>query len=36
MKQYQVLDGFWLKIIAMVTMVIDHCGAYFVNYSSPA
>lgn len=36
MKQYQVLDGFWLKIIAIVTMVIDHCGAYFVNYSSPA
>ena len=35
MKKHQILDAFWLKIIAMVTMTIDHCGAYFFDYSSP-
>lgn len=29
MKKYQIFDGAILKIIAMVTMVIDHVGYYF-------
>lgn len=31
MQKIQVLDAFYLKIIAMLTMVIDHIGAYFLS-----
>lgn len=34
-KKFQILDSFHLKIIAMILMVIDHIGLFFIPYSSP-
>ncbi len=28
MRQYKILNGSWLKIIAMISMVIDHLGCF--------
>ena len=36
MRKLQVVDQFYFKIIAMVTMLIDHVGAYLVSPSNPA
>lgn len=36
MRKLQVVDQFYFKIIAMVTMLIDHIGAYLVSPSNPA
>lgn len=33
-KNYQVLDEFWLKIIAIVSMTFDHVGVFLNMYSS--
>jgi len=32
-KSYRILNGFWLKVIAMVTMTIDHIGVYMQMYN---
>lgn len=35
-ERYQVLDGFWLKIIAFLTMTIDHIGLFMIDqFSTP-
>lgn len=36
MRKLQVVDQFYFKIIAMVTMLIDHIGAYLVSPSNHA
>lgn len=32
MKKMTILPGFWLKVIAMVTMTFDHIGFFFMAY----
>ena len=33
-KSLQILSSFWLRIIAMVFMVIDHIGVLMINYQA--
>ena len=33
-KDYRILSGSWLKVLAMATMLIDHLAAYFWYYDS--
>ncbi|MCH5171727.1 MAG: hypothetical protein J1F31_02715 [Erysipelotrichales bacterium] len=32
MKKIQILNGFWIRIIAIITMVIDHLAILLVNF----
>jgi hypothetical protein len=34
MKKWNVLSNFWLKIVAIVTMTLDHIGFFMVQYYS--